>query len=139
MVLYARGKDFIMAYLNKFQFIGNVGAQPEIKEGTQKSYANFDVAVSDKRSEPNSTQWFKIIVFDKLAEFCGEYIKKGALVLVEGRIMNSKWEDAEGNTQYRTQFIANNIQLLGSKAADAPAADKKHPRKEVIRLKENNH
>ena len=69
----------------------------------------------DPGDEAEVTDWFNIDVWDKQAEFAGEYIKKGRLVVVDGRIQSNKWKDASGEERERYLIVANNVRLLGSK------------------------
>ena len=86
-----------------------------------KTKASFSVAVNrwDTKTKSEVTDWFNIDVWDKQAEFAGEYVKKGRLVAVDGRISINKWKDASGEERERYLVIANNIRLLGSKKDEA--------------------
>ncbi|HOW56956.1 MAG TPA: single-stranded DNA-binding protein, partial [Smithellaceae bacterium] len=68
------------------------------------------------------TEWHKIVTFGKLAEICGNYLVKGKLVFIEGRIQTRTWEDKEGVKRYTTEIVASNMQMLDSKGA-AKAGD----------------
>ena len=110
-----------MAGVNKAILLGNLGKDPEIRytpSGT--AVANFNIATSEsyKDKEGNKqekTEWHKIVTFGKLAEICGEYLKKGKQVYLEGRIQTKQWEDKEGNKRYTTEIICNQLQMLGGK------------------------
>ena len=83
-----------------------------------KTKTTFSVAVNrwDAKTKAEVTDWFNIEVWDKQAEFASEYIKKGRLIAVDGRIANRKWTDkTTGNEKETFYLIANNIRLLGSK------------------------
>ena len=83
-----------------------------------KTKASFSVAVNrwDTKTKSEVTDWFNIEVWDKQAEFAAEYIKKGRLVAIDGRIANTRWVDKQTNNERETFYvIANNIRLLGSK------------------------
>ncbi len=83
-----------------------------------KTKASFSVAVNrwDAKTKAEVTDWFNIDVWDKQAEFAAEYIKKGRLVAIDGRIANRRWTDkVTGNERETFYIIANNIRLLGSK------------------------
>ena len=77
----------------------------------------FSLAVGrwDSKTKEEVTDWYNIEVWDKQAEFAGEYIKKGRQVVVDGRISISKWTDQSGEERERFLIIANNVRLLGSK------------------------
>ena len=104
--------------MNTAVIVGRVGRDAEIKYfESGKVRANFSIAVNrwDSKTKSEVTDWFNIDVWDKLAEFAGEYIKKGIQV-VDGRIAQNKWTDkATGNERESFLVVANNIRLLGSK------------------------
>jgi single-strand DNA-binding protein len=67
------------------------------------------------------TEWHRVVFFGRLAEIAGEYLKKGAQIYVEGRLQTRKWQDKEGADRYTTEIVANDMQMLGSRAgAGAP-------------------
>lgn len=83
-----------------------------------KTKANFSVAVNrwDSKTKAQVTDWFSVDVWDRLSEFASQYIKKGMLVAIDGRIDNRKWTDAATGSEKETYYIiANDIRLLGSK------------------------
>ena len=105
--------------MNTVVLVGRVGRDAEIKYfESGKVKANFSIAVNrwDAKTKSEIADWFNIDVWDKLAEFAGEYVKKGVQVVVEGRIAQNKWTDkATGNDRESFLVIANTIRLLGSK------------------------
>ncbi|MCI1273015.1 MAG: single-stranded DNA-binding protein [Clostridiaceae bacterium] len=105
--------------MNTVVLVGRVGRNAEIKYfESGKCRANFSVAVNrwDSKTKSEVADWFNVDVWDKQAEFAGEYVKKGILVAVDGRINQSKWTDkATGDDRESFSVIANNIRLLGSK------------------------
>ncbi len=107
--------------VNKAILIGRVGKDPDMRyASTGTAIASFPVATNhgqkkDDGSWDDITEWHNIKSFGKLAEFSGEYLKKGTLVFLEGRIQTNNWEDQQGQKHYRTEIIAASIQLLGSK------------------------
>ena len=105
--------------MNTVVLVGRVGRDAEIKYfESGKVKANFSVAVNrwDAKTKSEVADWFNVDVWDKLAEFAGEYVKKGAQLVVDGRIAQNKWTDkATGNERESFLVIANNIRLLGSK------------------------
>ena len=98
---------------------GGEGRDAEIRYfESGKVKANFSIAVNrwDAKTKSEVADWFNIDVWDKLAEFAGEYVKKGVQVAVDGRIGQNKWTDkATGNERENFFIIANGIRLLGSK------------------------
>ena len=106
--------------MNTVTIVGRVGrdASEDFKSfDSGKTKARFSVAVNrwDSKTKAEVTDWFNIDVWDKQAEFAGEYIKKGRLVVVDGRIQSNKWKDASGEERERYLIVANNVRLLGSK------------------------
>ena len=98
--------------------IGRAGQDAEIRYfESGKVKTTFSLAVNrwDSKSKENVTDWFNIEVWDKQAEFAGEYVKKGREVAVDGRISISKWTDQTGEEKERFLIIANDIRLLGSR------------------------
>ena len=117
--------------LNFCSFIGRLGKDPEIRHTAGgKAVANFSIACSDdykKKSgeKVEQTNWINIVAWDRLAEICGKYLKKGSQIHISGKQVTRKWEDKEGNTRYSTEIIADQMQMLGSKGdhsqSSAPA------------------
>lgn len=121
-----------MAGVNKAILVGNLGADPEMRQ-TQKgqSVANFNLATTrtwtkdgEKREE---TEWHRVIAWDRLAEICGEYLKKGSSVYIEGRIQTRDWEDDAGVKRYTTEIVAFEMQMLGKKDDKPVAVDTELP------------
>jgi len=110
-----------MASVNKAILIGRLGKDPELKY-TQSGdpVANFSIATDESWKDRDGekqqrTEWHNIVAWKKLAEICGQYLKKGQQVYIEGKIQTRKWEDKDGNTRYSTEVVANNLVMLGSK------------------------
>lgn len=118
--------------VNKVILIGRLGKDPEVRytpDGTMVT--TFNLATDEQRKDKNGekiqrTEWHKIVTWGKLAEICGNYLVKGKLVFVEGRIQTRSWEDKEGVKRYTTEIIASNMQMLDSKGqnkTDASSLD----------------
>lgn len=108
--------------MNSAVVVGRVGQDPEVKYfESGKVKTNFSVAVNrwDAKTKSEVADWFSVDVWDKQAEFAGEYVKKGRLVAVDGRIAINKWTDATGVEKQRFNIIATNVRLLGSKKDEA--------------------
>ena len=104
--------------MNTVTVIGRAGQDAEIKyfeSGKVKTTFSLAVGRWDSKSKEEVTDWFNIEVWDKQAEFAGEYIKKGRQVVADGRISISKWSDPSGEERERYLVVANNVRLLGSK------------------------
>ena len=105
--------------MNTVVLVGRVGRDAEIRYfESGKVKANFSVAVNrwDSKTKSEVADWFSVDVWDKQAEFAGEYVKKGMQVAIDGRIASNKWTDkATGDDRETFYIIANSIRLLGSK------------------------
>ena len=104
--------------MNSVVIVGRAGQDSDIKYfESGKVGTNFSLAVNrwDSKTKAEVTDWFNVDVWDKQAEFAGEYVKKGRMVAVEGRIAINKWKDQTGEEKERFLVVANNIRLLGSK------------------------
>ena len=107
-----------MPSLNRVQLIGYLGRDAEARytaKGTK--YGTFSLAVhsawkSAEGEKHEATDWFFVNSWGKLGDFVTQYLKKGRLVLVEGRLQTDRWEDGKGETHYRTTVVARSIQLL---------------------------
>ena len=110
-----------MASVNKCIFIGNLGRDPEMRYmPSGEAIANFSIACTDsfknKAGEKQErTEWDNIVMYRKLAEIAGEYLKKGRPVYVEGRLQTRKWQTKEGQDRYTTEIIADQMQMLGGR------------------------
>lgn len=109
--------------VNKVILIGNLGADPEVRftPGGQ-AVANFRIATSDSWTDKNGqkqerTEWHRIVVWGKLAELCGEYLKKGRQCFVEGRLQTREWTDKENRKNYTTEVVASSVTFLGGRDA----------------------
>lgn len=111
--------------VNKAILVGNLGGDPEVRStGGGTPVANFTIATNEsfktRDGERNErTEWHRIVAFGKLAEICGQYLKKGKQVYIEGRIQTRQWEDRSGNKRYTTEVVCNQMVMLG-RAGDAP-------------------
>ena len=104
--------------MNSVVIVGRAGQDAEIRYfESGKIKTSFSLAASrwDSKTKTEVTDWFNVDVWDKQAEFAGEYVKKGRLVAVDGRIATNKWKDPSGEEKERYLIIANTIKLLGSK------------------------
>lgn len=104
--------------MNTATIIGRAGQDAEIKYfESGKVKTTFSLAVNrfDSKTKTEIPDWFNIEVWDKQAEFAGEYVKKGREVAVDGRISISKWTDQSGEERERFLIVANQIRLLGSR------------------------
>ncbi len=116
--------------LNKVIIIGNLAADPELKSTpTGQSVCNFRVATNriwtDKKSsqQQKETEFHTVVAWGKLAEIASQFLKKGSLAMVEGRLRTRSWEDQSGQKRFRTEIVAQNLQLgpRGVKTSSAPS------------------
>lgn len=109
-----------MASVNKVILVGNLGRDPEVRYMPNgEAVANFSIATTDSwkdkaGNKQEKTEWHNIVMYRKLAEIAGEYLKKGRPVYIEGRLQTRKWEK-DGVTRYTTEIIADSMQMLGGK------------------------
>ena len=119
-----------MPALNRVQLIGRLGRDPESKfTPTGKKVAQFSVAVSNRwkgrdGETQESTEWVNVEAWERLGETCQEYLKKGSLVYVEGRLKTDKYEDS-GETKYFTKVVAQMVQFLSDSRSADPQDDRK--------------
>jgi single-strand DNA-binding protein len=114
--------------VNKVILIGNLGRDPEVRYTPNGlAVANITIATSevwkDKQSGENQerTEWHRIVMYQRLAEIAGEYLRKGSKVYVEGRLQTRKWQDkTTGLDRYTTEIIADSLQMLDSKGGSNP-------------------
>jgi len=105
--------------LNKAQIIGNAGKDAELRyTNTGKANARFSVATTDSwKDQSGATQertvWHNVVAWDKLAEICANYIKKGTKVYIEGRIDNRSYDDKDGVKKYTSEIVVTDMLLLG--------------------------
>ena len=107
--------------LNKVQIIGRVGKDPEVRYATNgDAIANFTVATSERYKDKQTgaavekTEWHNVSAFRRLGEIVGEYVRKGSLIYIEGKIQTRKY-DKDGVTHYATSIVASEMKMLGSK------------------------
>lgn len=110
-----------MASVNKVILVGNLGRDPEVRYMPNgDAVCNFSIATTDtwkdKTGEKQErTEWHSIVMYRKLAEIAGEYLKQGSPVYIEGRLQTRKWQTKEGQDRYTTEIISDKMQMLGSK------------------------
>jgi len=106
--------------MNKAILIGRLGKDPESRfTQTNTQVVNFSIATSKKVKGDEQTEWHNIVTFAKTAEIAEKYLKKGALVCIEGSIQTSKYEK-DGQTRYSTQIVCDRLEMLGPKDEQKP-------------------
>jgi len=117
--------------LNKVILVGRLGGKPEMRRLPQQDrwVATFTLATNERLFNPNTressdrTEWHKIVVFGKLAEFCDKYLGQGRQILLEGKLRTRSWQDKEGNKRTKTEVEALNIVLLGKREESSATSD----------------
>ncbi len=111
-----------MKTYNKTTLIGFLGGDPKVHETEKSKLAAFSLATTERNAEGEDVaEWHDIVTFGKSAEYVGEYFKKGAFALVEGRIRSRKWTDNEGNNRLTKTIVANRVLHMERKAAESKA------------------
>ncbi|ULJ66629.1 single-stranded DNA-binding protein [Wielerella bovis] len=116
-----------MSSINKVILIGRLGKDPEVRYmPSGEAVCNFSLATSESWNDKKTgqkvekTEWHNISMFGRLAEIAGQYLKKGALVYLEGKIQTDKYTDKQGAERYTTKIIVNEMKMLGNKADSEP-------------------
>ncbi len=111
--------------LNKVMLIGRLGQDPKISyTQSGQAVANFTLATDEGYRDRNSgqkvekTEWHRVVAWRQTAEFVANYLGKGRLVFVEGRLQTRKWQDQQGQDRWTTEVVANNIQFMDSRPQD---------------------
>src|SRR3990167_9591856 len=115
--------------INKVILIGNLGKDPEVRyTPSGLAIANLTLATSDSWKDKQSgenverTEWHRVVMYQRLAEIAGEYLRKGSKAYIEGRLQTRKWQDKNtGLDRYTTEIIADNMQMLDRKDSHTPA------------------
>lgn len=109
--------------LNQCNFIGRLGNDPEVRYMTDgKAACNISIGCSEKwkdkatGEQKERTEWVRCSAFGKLAEIMGEYLRKGSLIYVSGKMQTRKWQDQSGQDKYSTEINISEMKMLGSKA-----------------------
>ena len=117
-----------MPSVNKVILMGNLGRDPEVRfMPNGDAVCNFSIATTDSWKDKagerqEKTEWHNIVMYRRLAEIAGEYLKKGRPVYLEGRLQTRKWQTKEGQDRYTTEVIADSMQMLGGRDG-APAQE----------------
>jgi single-strand DNA-binding protein len=114
--------------VNKVILLGHLGRDPEMRyQPSGAAIANFSMVTSEnfKDREGNKqkrTEWHRIVLFGRAAEVAGEYLRKGSMAYVEGRLQTRKWTDKEGQERYTTEIVGDRLQLVGEKSDSQESA-----------------
>ncbi len=123
-----------MKGINKVIIVGNLGQDPEVRHmPSGGSVTTISIATSDSWMDKASgqrkdrTEWHRVVMFNKLAEIAGEYLKKGSQAYIEGRLQTRKWQDKDGKDRYTTEIVASEMQMLGGRGNTASSSDNQAP------------
>jgi len=112
--------------VNKVILIGNLGKDPEVRYMPNgNAVANITLATSESWKDKTSgeqqekTEWHRVVMFRRLGEIAGEYLKKGSKVYIEGKLQTRKWQDNSGNDRYTTEIVADQMQMLDSRGGSS--------------------
>jgi single-strand DNA-binding protein len=120
-----------MVSVNKIIIIGNLGGEPEMRFAPSgKPVTSFNVATNHRYTTgegelKEETEWFTVVTWGKLAEQCNQFLNKGRLVYVEGRLHSHSWDGQDGQKHFRNEIIANRVSFLDRQGAAVPAAGEK--------------
>jgi len=114
-----------MASVCKVIIVGSLGKDPEIRNAANgNTIVNMSVATSESWKDKatgekkEQTEWHRIVIFGKLADIAGQFLKKGSLVYLEGSLKTRKWTDKDGADRYTTEVVCDRMQMLGSKGQE---------------------
>lgn len=132
-----------MAYVNKVILVGNLGQDPEVRyTASGSAMCNISVATTHNSKDQSGqrreeTEWHRVVMFNRLAEIAGEYLRKGRPVYIEGRLRTRKWQGQDGQDRYTTEIIADQMQMLGgrgdsdqSQSYQQPASPQQSPQQQ---------
>tara|TARA_R110000851_G_scaffold40320_1_gene101726 strand:- start:304 stop:756 length:453 start_codon:yes stop_codon:yes gene_type:complete len=112
--------------VNKVILVGNLGNDPEVRYTNEgAAIANLSLATSDSWKDKKTgekkekTEWHRIVMFNRLGEIAGEYLKKGSKIYLEGSLRTRKWTDQSGQDKYTTEIVAREMQMLDGKSSAA--------------------
>jgi len=128
--------------VNKVIIMGVLGKDPEMKyTASGSAIANISVATNEEWKDKNTgeqvkkTEWHRIVIFGKLAEIVGKYLKKGSQAYFEGKIQTRKWQDQSGQDRYSTEIVAHEMQMIGGRPeGDKQAAAPQHVNQKGIAM-----
>ncbi|ODN41502.1 single-stranded DNA-binding protein [Piscirickettsia litoralis] len=121
-----------MRGVNKVIIVGRLGQDPDVRYmQTGDAVANLTVATSEQWKDQHgvnqeSTEWHRVVLYKRLAEIAKEYLSKGSLVYVEGKLKTRKWKDKNGQDRYTTEVVGSNLQMLGAGGGDRTQSQLQH-------------
>ncbi len=110
--------------VNKVILIGNLGADPEVRyTPSGVPVANISIATSETWNDRNTggrqerTEWHRVVLWRKLAEIAGQYLKKGSRIYIEGKLQTRSWDDQSGQKRYTTEVVAHELEMMDARSA----------------------
>jgi single-strand DNA-binding protein len=113
--------------INKVILVGNLGQDPELRyTGAGTAVCNMRVATNESYKDASGewvdkTEWHSVVAWSRLAEICGEYLRKGSQVYFEGKLQTSSYTDKDGNEKWKTEIVAREMLMLSGRGDGAPA------------------
>jgi single-strand DNA-binding protein len=124
--------------VNKVILVGNLGNDPEVRYGNNgNAIANISLATTESWKDKNTgeqqdkTEWHRIVMFGRLGEIAGEYLRKGSQVYIEGKLQTRKWQDQQGQDRYTTEIVANEMQMLGGRSGEMSSGSSYQPQSQA--------
>ena len=118
--------------INKVILVGNLGSDPEVRYMPNGgAVCNLSVATSETWNDKQTgerremTEWHRIVMYRRLAEIAGEYLRKGSKVYLEGRLQTRKWQAKDGQDRYTTEIVVNDMQMLDSRSGGTATYDER--------------
>ena len=109
--------------INKVIIVGNLGNEPEVRYANNgNAIATISIATSESWKDKTTgeqqekTEWHRVVMFNRLGEVAGQYLRKGSKVYIEGKLQTRKWQDNSGQDRYTTEIVANEMQMLDSRS-----------------------
>ena len=122
--------------VNRVILVGHLGGDPEMRYTSSGTpVTNFSLATNERWNNQDGerqerTEWHKIVTWSKLAEISNQYLTKGQLVFIEGRIQTREWDDRDGNKRRTTEIIASEMRMMSPRSSDGPRQESDGPRQE---------
>jgi single-strand DNA-binding protein len=110
--------------MNRVTIVGRLTRAPEMRKlASGKTVTQFSIATNDYRSGSEKTEYHSVVTWDRLAEICGEYLGKGQLVAIEGRLQTRQWEDENKLRHWKTEIVAAQVEMLAGRRKKDYAAE----------------
>lgn len=123
--------------LNNLSIVGRLTRTPDLKTSNDKSYAKFAIA-NNSGGKDKEASFFDVTVFGKMAENCHQYLEKGNLVAITGRLIQNRWKNKEGEKRSKIEIIANTVSFLNSPKNKEEKDENKYQKEEIENNTEND-